>query len=107
MRKCEKERKVRKREKGKKKKMRRWENNTSWMKRRACDKTPCSLVSKHQNRIQEVTSQKIITLLSTAEGISHFKMETVQAEAEEQRRETGIEERKAREELKKRNRRMS
>jgi len=33
-------------------------------------------------------------------------METVQAEAQEQRKETGIEERKTREEWKKKNRRM-
>jgi hypothetical protein len=47
-----------------------------------------------------------IFLLLTAEGTSHFKMETVQAEAQEQRKETGIEEQKAKEEWKKRNRRM-
>jgi hypothetical protein len=81
--------------------------NTSWMRRRSCEKTPCSLVGKHQNRLQEDTSQKIISLLLTADVTSHFKMETVEAEAEEQRKETRIEERKAREEWKKRNRRMS
>jgi hypothetical protein len=70
------------------------------------DKTPCILVDKYQNRLQEVTSQKIIFLLFTAEGNSRFKMETVRAEAQEQRKETGIDERKAREEWVKRNRRM-
>jgi hypothetical protein len=71
------------------------------------EKTPCSLVGKYLNRLQEDTSQKIICLLLTADGTSHFKMETVQAEAEEQRKESGIEERKAIEKWKKMNRRMS
>ena len=74
------------------------------MRRRSCDKTPCSLVGKYQNTGGHITKDRL--LLLTAQRTSHFKMETVQAEAQEQRKKTGIEERKTREEWKKKNRRM-
>jgi hypothetical protein len=45
---------------GEKEKMRRWENNTSWMRRRCCDKTPCCLVGKYQNTGGHTTKDHLL-----------------------------------------------
>lgn len=95
MQKCEKERQVRTTGGGKKKK---WEVGKTTQA--GCEDglvTRRRAVWRASTKIQDVTSQKIIFLVSTAERTSHFKMGTVQAEAQEQRKETGSEERKARE----------
>jgi hypothetical protein len=41
--------------------MRMWENNIGWMRRRSCDKTPCSLVGKYQNAEGHITKDRLLT----------------------------------------------
>jgi hypothetical protein len=61
MQKCEKKRNLRTRG-GEKANMRRWENNTSWMRRRPCDKTLCNLVGKYQNTGGHITKDHLLTV---------------------------------------------